>query len=153
LGVAASLSTSGPYAASSHTGDSPWPTPTPTDTTFVVDTGESGLDTPCQFRGSGSLKFKIKVTRYVGVVDGQGKLNNPQQLIDNHVISKTATLMMPAFDVDFNAATAAPDQPERDRILFNGEPIGDIGAEAFLDGENQKWRINSFKIPIDKVKF
>ena len=157
FGMSASASSRGTLAATSHNGASPWPTPTPTDSEFVVDTNP-GLDTECQFRSEGSLKFTIEVTRVVGVgdtgaTDGEGKLLHPQQLIDNGVIAPTATLTMPAFDVDFNTPTSGGDQPERDRILFNGQPIGDLGAEAYLDGENNKWRMNKLKVPISQIKF
>lgn len=148
----ASSSVNGPQM-SSHSGESPFPTPTPTDSQFVVDTDPSGLDTGCQFRSEGSLKFTVAITRYVGAVNGDGKLTNPQALVNNGVIAPTVTLTMPAFDVDYNTVTFPPDQPERDRILFNGEFIGDLGAEGYLDGENNKWRMNSLKVPVSAVKF
>ena len=154
-GVAASMS-SNSYTASDHSGASPWPTPTPSDQEFVVDTG-SGLDTNCQFRSQGSLKFTIDVTRVVGsgdvgAVDGDGKLVNPQQMVNNGIVSKTAILTMPAFDVDFNTPTSEG-QPERDRILFNGQSIGNLGSERYLMGENDKWRMNLFQVPIELVHF
>src|SRR5215207_843193 len=130
---------------------SPFPTPTPTDTHFVVDEDE-GLDTDCQFRSSGSLKFTVKVTRYVGAVGGDGTLSNPQALISNGVVSATATPTMPAFDVDFNAPVDLF-FPERDRILFNGHPVGDLSVGAYLNGENQRWRINQITVPIQYVRF
>ena len=156
-GISATASSRGSYSATSHSGLSPWPTPTPRDSEFVVDTSP-GLDTGCQFRSQGSLKFTIPVTRVVGgsdlgAVDGDGKLLHPQQLIDNGVINKDAVLTMPAFDVDFNTPTSGSDQPERDRILFNGQPIGNLGAEAYLDGENNKWRMNKLKVPISQIRF
>jgi len=156
-GISASSSSRGTYTANDHSGASPWPTPTPRDSEFVVDTA-AGLDTGCQFRSQGSLKFTIPVTRVVGgsdlgATDGDGKLLHPQQLVDNGVIAKEATLTMPAFDVDFNTPTSGSDQPERDRILFNGEPIGNLGAEAYLDGENNKWRMNKLKVPIKQIRF
>lgn len=156
-GITASAMSGGPQSASAHNGLSPWPTPTPTDSQFVVDTS-SGLDTQCQFRGEGSLKFTIDVTRVVGsgdtgAVDGEGKLVNPQQMVNNGVISPTAILTMPAFDVDFNAATSGSDRPERDRILFNGQSIGNLGSERYLLGDNNKWRMNLIQVPISMVKF
>ncbi|HEX3251332.1 MAG TPA: hypothetical protein VHS05_17995 [Pyrinomonadaceae bacterium] len=155
-GMTALRSSVGTSAASSHSGASPWPTPTPTDQQFVVDTG-SGLDTQCQFRSQGSLKFTINVTRVVGsgdtgAVDGEGKLLHPQQMVDNGIIAPTAELTLPAFDVDFNTPTSEG-QPERDRILFNGQPIGNLGSEAYLNGENNKWRMNKLTVPISQVKF
>src|SRR5262245_20533360 len=67
-GLSASASSRGGYTAASHSGASPFPTPTPTDTQFVRDTA-AGLDTGCQFRSQGSLKFTIEVTRVVGATD------------------------------------------------------------------------------------
>jgi hypothetical protein len=63
------------------------------------------------------------------------------------LLSPTATLIQPAFDVDSNAAPPPPYQPERDRVSFNGQQIG------FLTGEDNQWKLNSFEIPIDKLKF
>jgi triacylglycerol esterase/lipase EstA (alpha/beta hydrolase family) len=152
-GLSTSAKPRGGMQIMSHVGDSPFPAPTPTDSKFVVDTGFSGLDTECQFRSSGSLKFTVAITRYVGPVNGEGKLSDPQKLVNNGVITPKVTLEMPAFDVDYNAATIPPDQPERDRIFFNGEPLGDLGAEGYLDGENNKWRMNRIKVPVSAVKF
>jgi pimeloyl-ACP methyl ester carboxylesterase len=140
-----------PYAAGGAR-SSPFPTPTPTDTHFVVDE-DAGLDTDCRFRSDGSLKFTVKVTRYVGAVGGDGTLSNPQALVSNGVVSATAQITMPAFDVDFNAPVAAPYFPERDRILFNGHPVGDLSVGAYLNGENQRWRINRITVPIQYVRF
>ena len=130
---------------------SPFPTPTPTDSQFVVDTPYPSNH--CQFRSDGSLKFTVAITRYVGPVNGDGKLSNPQALVNNGIISPTVTLTMPAFDVDYSTVTFPPDQPERDRVLFNGEFIGDLGAEGYLDGENNKWRMNTINVPVSAVKF
>src|SRR5215204_1043341 len=85
-GISASASSRG-FAASSHVGASPFPTPTPTDNRFIVDTGYAGLDTGCTYRSQGSLKFKIAVKRYVGPTNADGTLSNPQKLKDNGVIS------------------------------------------------------------------
>ncbi len=149
---------SGPSASSSSRGSvramdvvSPFPTPTPTDSHFIVDTPYPADH--CQFRSEGSLKFTVTITRYVGPVNGDGKLSNPQALVNNGVISPTVTLTMPAYDVDYSTVTFPPDQPERDRIIFNGEYIGDLGGEGYLDGENNRWRMNSIKVPVSAVKF
>lgn len=130
---------------------SPFPTPTPTDARFVVDDGYPGLDTDCTFRSEGSLKFKVSVKRYVGELNGDGTLPDPQKLIANGVVSEFATLRMPAHDVDFDAVTDV--QPERDRILFNGEPIGNLEGDAYLRGLNGNWIMNEYKIPIRLVRF
>ena len=134
------------FATHSHFGSSPFAPPDPTDTTFVVDQGR-GLDTGCTFRSRGPLVFEIKVTRFVGEVNADGTLKDPATLIANGIVSDTATLNMPAFDVDFTTSIPPPFQPERDKILFNGQDIG------FLNGLNNTWIQNSFDIPIAKVKF
>jgi len=54
---------------------------------------------------------------------------------------------MPGFDVDFDATPPPPFQPERDRVLFNGQPLG------FLQGVNNAWVLNSFEIPIGRLRF
>lgn len=147
-----SAAASQPGGPSSATRSSPIPTPTPTDTLFVADEG-GGLDTDCTFRSEGSLKFTVSIGRYVGAVNGDGSLVNPQTLVSNGVVSATATLMMPAYDVDFNAQPEFPFFPERDRILFNGHPVGDLDAGAYLTGENQRWRMNCITVPIEYVHF
>lgn len=146
-------SASGSSRGSVHAMDvvSPFPTPSPTDSQFVVDTPYPAGH--CQFRSEGSLKFTVAITRYVGLTDGNGKLGNPQALVNNGVISPTVTLTMPAFDVDYSTVTFPPDQPERDRVLFNGEFIGNLGAEGYLNGENNRWRMNTIEVPVSAVKF
>lgn len=141
-----------PVMASIGKRSSPFPTPTPTDTLFVVDEGGS-LDTSCTFRSAGPLTFTVNVKRYVGEVDGQGRLLNPQKLVDSGVVSSTVTVRMPAYDVDYGTQPPNPHYPERDRVLFNGYPVGDLGSSAFLDGENNRWRINEFTIPVEYVRF
>jgi len=125
--------------------------PSPTDSQFVYDTPYPAGH--CQFRSEGSLKFSVAITRYVGLTNGEGKLTNPQGLVNNGVIRPTITLTMPAYDVDYSTVTFPPDQPERDRVLFNGEYIGDLGAEGYLTGENNRWRMNTIEVPVSAVKF
>ena len=86
---------------------SPFAPPEADDTTFVVDCGP-GLDTFCTFRDEGPLVFNIPVTRHVGDV---------QKLKANGLISETATLQMPAFDVDFFGGGGFFN-PERDVVSF-----------------------------------
>jgi pimeloyl-ACP methyl ester carboxylesterase len=149
LGPSASASSRGSVQAMDVV--SGFPMPTPTDSQFVVDTQYPPGH--CQFRSEGSLKFTVAITRYVGQTNGDGKLTNPQALINNGIINRNVTLTMPAYDVDYSTVTFPPDQPERDRILFNGEYIGDLGAEGYLNGENNRWRMNTIEVPISAVKF
>jgi len=137
--------------AASGPRSSPFEPPEANDHAFVTDSG-SKLDTGCIYRSSGPITFDIPIDRYVGDVDGQGYLTNASSLISNGVISKEAILSMPAFDVDFDA-NVPPDQPERDQILFNGEVIPPTAAGPFLKGSNNEWRLNTYKLPIEKLRF
>lgn len=108
------------------------------DSTFIADcTG--GVDTGCTFRGGGPLAIPLKVTRVVGDVN---------KLKANGLISPTANLKMPAFDVDFFGG-GGQFNPERDRISFNGHVV----PGEFLQGDNGVWRLNEFEIPIEWVNF
>jgi uncharacterized repeat protein (TIGR01451 family) len=117
---------------------SPFAPPKPNDTTFVVDCGP-GLDTFCTFRDEGPLVFNIPVTRHVGDV---------QKLKANGLISETATLQMPAFDVDFFGGGGFFN-PERDSVSFNGNVV----PTEFLQGDDGVWRLNEFSVPIEWVNF
>jgi pimeloyl-ACP methyl ester carboxylesterase len=130
--------------ANSHSGSSPFPPPDEDDTLFVVDTG-SGLDTGCTFRSGGPFMIHLKVKRVVGPINGDGTLQNPGDLISRGLVSPTAHLRLPAFDVDVNGAPGFP--PEVDRLFFNGHDLGT------LTGDNNIWKLNEFDVPIDWVKF
>jgi hypothetical protein len=132
---------------------SPFPVPTTTDTRFVVDEWPGALDTGCTYRSEGSLKFHIGIKRYVGAVTGDGRLANPQALISSGVISRFATLRMPAYDVDFDVRPQPPLYPEQDLIMFNGQRLAYLGPGAFLRGADGKWRMNEIQVPIELVRF
>lgn len=108
------------------------------DSTFIADcTG--GVDTGCTFRSGGPLVINLKVTRVVGDLN---------KLKANNLISPTANLKMPAFDVDFFGG-GGQFNPERDRISFNGHVV----PGEFLQGDDGVWRLNEFEIPIEWVNF
>lgn len=132
--------------AQGHFGSSPFVPPDKNDIIFVVDQAP-GLDTGCTFRSGGPLVFVIKTTRFVGETNADGTLKNAAQLVANGVISATAKLSLPGFDVDYDATPPPPFNPERDQLLFNGQPVD------FLRGVNNAWIMNSFEIPIERVKF
>ncbi|HEY6187853.1 MAG TPA: hypothetical protein VIW80_09255 [Pyrinomonadaceae bacterium] len=132
----------GAPTANIGTRSSPFPPPKENDITFVTDDGAT-LDTACRYNSSGPITFEIKITRYVGPVNADGTLQNVDQLISNNVISPTATLLMPAYDVDYSAQS----NPERDRVSFNGNDLG------FLTGVDNTWKMNSFEIPVRLLKF
>jgi hypothetical protein len=125
-------------ATAGHSGDSPFDPPEKNDATFVIDQSP-GLDTGCTFRSGGPLVFTIEVGRVVGDV---------ATLKQNGLISETAELSMPAFDVDFDAFVP-PFNPERDRVMFNGQVV----PTEFLTGADGTWKLNSFQVPIEWVHF
>lgn len=124
---------------------SPFNPPEANDHSFITDAAP-GLDTGCTYRSGGPLIFNIEITRHVGELNPDGTLKDAAALVAAGLISPTVTLFQPSFDVDSNAVVP-PYQPERDRVSFNGEEIG------FLTGEDGQWKLNSFQIPIEKVKF
>lgn len=134
-------------ASASHSGSAPVHPEEPDDEHFLVDVA-GGLDTPCTFRSGGPLTFDIGIDRYVGEVDGNGFLADPQLLIDNKVVSPKARLLMPAFDVDSNASPPAPYAPEIDKVFLNGKELRKI-----LTGTNNTWIMNEFEVDIRDVKF
>jgi hypothetical protein len=128
------------------TRSSPFPPPEPDDRTFVTDDA-AFLDTDCLYRNSGPIAFEILITRFVGAVDGDGALRDRDALIANGVVSETATLLLPVFDIDFDADVDDPEQPERDIVSINGHTLG------FLTGADGVWKLNSFEIPIEFLRF
>ena len=114
------------------------------DTRFIENQG-SGLDTGCTFRPEGPLVISLPITRVVGDTNGDGTLKFPMQMVASGVLSLTATLRFPAFDVDLEGAPGVP--PELDKVLFNGQEIGS------LSGSNNTWKLNEFEIPIELVRF
>jgi pimeloyl-ACP methyl ester carboxylesterase len=131
-------------APNAHSGSSPFDPPEQDDTLFVVDTG-SGLDTGCTFRDGGPLRIRLLVKRHVGPINGDGTLSDPASMVSKGHISAKAQLFLPAFDIDVNGAPGFP--PEVDRIFFNDHDLGT------LTGDNGIWKLNSFEIPIEWVKF
>jgi triacylglycerol lipase len=135
-----------PIATNTHThsGSSPFPPPDEDDTLFVLDSG-GGLDSGCTYRSGGPLHISLKVKRFVGEVNGDGTLRDAATMVSRGYISAKAHLRLPAFDIDVNGAPGYP--PEVDRIFFNGHDLGT------LTGDNNIWKLNSFDIPIEWVKF
>ncbi|WP_256841873.1 cell wall-binding repeat-containing protein [Ornithinimicrobium cryptoxanthini] len=123
-----------------HFGSSPFTPREATDSLFVVDESP-GLDTGCTFRSSGPLEFDIEVDRVLGDADRD-------RLVSNGLLPQFASLRMPAYDVDFDAVVP-PYNPERDRVLFNGQVV----QEEWLTGENDVWKMNQFLVPIEWVEF
>jgi triacylglycerol lipase len=123
---------------------SPFTPPETSDVLFVVD-GGSGLDTGCSYRSDGPLEIDVAITRWVGPVDGSGRLINPSALVTSGVVSPSATLILPAFDVDVNPPAGRP--PEVNRITLNGKVLGN------LVGDNNTWQLNQFVVDIGDLRF
>lgn len=115
----------------------PYSAPARNDTTFVVDQGP-GLDTGCFSSGDHSLTINIPVTRVVG---------EKFSLVHNGLMQATATLRLPAFDVDF--AGGGGINPERDRVFFNGNLV----PAQFLTGQSDGWALNTFTIDSRWINF
>ena len=124
---------------------SPFAPPENTDRSFSTDKAPK-LDTGCIFRSSGPIIFNIEVKRYLGSLKGDETLEHVQELVRNGLISSEVELIIPAFDVDSGGAPQGT-QPELDKVSVNGFEVG------FLRGQNNQWVLNSFKIPIEKIKF
>jgi pimeloyl-ACP methyl ester carboxylesterase len=124
---------------------SPFEPPEDTDHSFSTDDAPK-LDTGCIFRSSGPIVFNIEIKRFIGRLRSDGTLADADKLIASGALSRTAKLIMPGFDVD-SGATAQGVQPERDRVSVNGEAVG------FLQGQNNRWILNSFEVDIRKIKF
>lgn len=131
-------------ALADHTGGSPVHVSRDADDIFQVDSGP-GLDTPCTFRNDGPLEIELGIDRYYGEVSSTGTLLKRTELVDEGYMPATATLRMPAFDVDRNASPGPGRRPEIDEVWFNGNFVG------ILSGSNNTWVLNEFEIPIDWI--
>jgi hypothetical protein len=112
----------------------PFPAPPSNDSTFVID----GLNAGCFSSGDHSLSINIPVKRVVG---------DPQRLLAYGLMQGTATLKLPAFDVD--SAGGSGINPERDRVYFNGNPV----TPQFLTGQSDGWALNTFTIDSRWINF
>lgn len=131
--------------ATTATRTSPFAPPDDSDHSFSTDDAPK-LDTGCIFRSSGPIIFNIEIKRFVGRLKADGTLADADKLINAGAISPTVKLIMPGFDVDSNGGGQGI-QPERDRVSINGQEVG------FLQGQNDRWILNSFEVDIRKIKF
>jgi triacylglycerol lipase len=127
---------------------SPFPPPDEEFGVYVTNSG-SGLDTGCTYRGGGPLVIKVKVPKVVNdtQLNANGTLKDAQKLIQNGVLSAQATIRFPVYDIDDKAAVSPPDQPEIDRVSFNGQ------FKKVLSGFNNTWTDDSIIVPIEELKF
>lgn len=137
------LTATGPLIANGSTRSSPFEPPDTGDRIFVTDDAPGQLDT--RRCGNTIITFNVEVSRVVSMygLRSDGTLIDPQALVSAGVLSEFATLEIPANDIDVHGSPV----PEIDEIWFNGEEIGT------LDGDDNKWVTNTFKIPIGKVRF
>lgn len=134
--------------------------PTPTDTTFVTKATDSSYFFPLAakerntFRSKGPVIISLDVERVVGESGGEGTLLYPQELVNNGVVSATAKLRLPVYDVDY-VYDGPVYHPERNRITFNGVDIGPspTAPKVYLSGKDKQWVMNEFDVPISLVKF
>ncbi len=116
----------------------------PTEDVFVADDGP-GLDTGCTFNTDPNhpLVIDVLIDQAVGPVDANGYLANPGALVAQGVVPASVAVIMPAYDVDVNGSPP----PESDEVVFNGQSLGT------LTGDDSIWKLNSFTVGIDKIKF
>jgi hypothetical protein len=116
----------------------------PTEDVFVVDSGP-GLDTGCTYNDDPEhpLIIDIPIDHYVGEVNEEGYLKNPESLIAKGVVPATVKVAMPAYDIDVDGRPPS----ERDEVLLNGEHV------YTLTGYNEVWEYNFFSVDIRKIKF
>jgi pimeloyl-ACP methyl ester carboxylesterase len=132
-------------AAAAAVRTSPFDPPEASDISFSTDAGP-GLDTGCTFRSGGPLVYRVEIKRFIGELNPDGTLKDAAALVAAGLLSPKLKLVMPGFDID--SGPPPPDvAPEIDRVSFNGQPLG------VLSGHNNQWVLNSFEIPIEKVKF
>jgi len=121
--------------------------PEANDTTFLADCSSDGdLDTSCT---TGKLEIRLKVPRVITSGDRD-------KLINAGLLSRTARLMLPAYDVDSAANSRCgcdSPEPEFDRITFNGKEVKNGNGTPYLEGSCNAWRLNTFEIPIDWIEF
>jgi hypothetical protein len=84
-------------------------------------------------------------------IGADGYLKNPDKLIANNVIGKTATIMFPAYDVDDKTPPpVAGAVSEKDLVTFNGKLYTGL---IQLSGFNDQWAMQTLQIPINELKF
>ncbi len=115
----------------------------------VNDTDSADLDL-YQFRDSRQFQIRVSIpnARFIG---------NIEDALSKGVVSGTAKIFVPAFDVDANTfpvfdcdGDGIPESfnPEVNEVYLNGEMIGN------LTGDNNIWKFNdTFTVPIEKINF
>jgi triacylglycerol lipase len=134
---------------------SPFKVPEASGKQFVVNCG-AGLDTGCTFRPGSPLTIQLPVTRYLGPTNADGTLLNATEAVQSGMLPKFAILRLPVYDIDYVGFPNFPEcGVERDRVLFNGLRVEtlDPSNAPFLNGRGREWVLNTYRIPIQLVKF
>ncbi len=144
-----------------HQGESPWSFTVidePSDTFVVNDTASATIDQEL-FSKDGSIYIYVSIRRYVGKTDANGYLLNVTDLVANGIVSETASIIIPAFDIDDepfindfydcdgDGKIDEGLQHEVDEVFLNDEKIG------ILTGDSSRWQLNTFTVDIAKIKF
>lgn len=91
--------------------------------------------------------YSIRVDRYVGEVDNNGRPVDLNAMIQAGRIGLRARLTIMAWDVDSRTAGACGRGSERAQAYFNRHPLGPLW------GHNRSWQTIRYNIPISWVKF
>ncbi len=89
---------------------------------------------------TGPYKATISIDRYFGTREDRDRM------VKNGLMPRKAVLVVPNLDCDSNSYSSQH-APERDGVYLNGHFVG------YLWGEDEVWRINSFEVPLDWLKF
>jgi hypothetical protein len=128
----------------------PYPALHPKDTVFM-GSALNGQGT-CLYRSAGPITLMVLIDRVVGDTDPQGMLLDPSTLVANGIVTSSALLTLPAWDVDYSASVQNY-APERDRITINGQDIGPGGGKTYLNGSDKTWTLNKYSVPIEVLHF
>lgn len=116
---------------------------------YVVNSGP-GLDTGCTFASGGPLLISLPVPLVVNpnvlLTDGRIDPNKLGTMQQKGVISPSARISMPVFDIDSNASVPNI-APEIDVVSFNGKSLG------VLQGANGRWTDTNLQVDIGDIKF
>jgi hypothetical protein len=101
----------------------------------------------CTFKTNGPIRLDLKIARYVGETDADGRLKDPAGLVAAGVIEPEATLEMPVWDIDSYHQPGATFRPEVNSLSINGRRRG------ILIGGDSRWELNKFTVPLQNLRF
>jgi pimeloyl-ACP methyl ester carboxylesterase len=116
----------------------------------VISDYKAEAYTGCTYRSGGPLIIQIAIPATVNhnEIGSDGKLLDPDKLIDSNIIGDQAIIRFPVYDIDSNANVSQYNiSPEIDKIYFNDIYKKDI------DGIDSTWTDDSISIPISELKF